>query len=220
MWRTIIANTDLGGVKGLSAVVHDGPSSIGIDTLYQSQGKIPDEFLRGAGVPDELIARAHSLINKPTHFYSCFISYSEQDREFAGRLHRDLEIKRVRCWLFPEDAKWGESLWSEIDGGIKLYDKLVLICSENSLRSRAVLREIERGLQREDRDKKNILFPIRIDDYIFDKWEHERKADVVKKVVGDFRHWNDPAAYQKCLALLLKALQATDSKKPDVPRPS
>jgi len=221
MWRTIIANTDLGGVKGLSAVVHDGPSSIGIDTLYQSQGKIPDEFLRGAGVPDDLIAHAHSLINKPTDFYSCFISYSEQDREFAGRLHRDLEIKRVRCWLFPEDAKWGETVWDEIDGGIKHYDKLVVVCSENSLQSPAVLREIERGLQREDRERKNVLFPIRIDDYIFakreneerDKWEHERKADVVKKVVGDFCRWKDHDAYQKSLARLLKHLQAADSKK-------
>jgi hypothetical protein len=76
-----------------------------------------------------------------------------------------------------------------------------------------VLREIERGLQREDREKKNVLFPIRIDDYIFDKWEHERKADVVKKVVGDFRQWKDHDAYQESFARLLKDLQATDSKK-------
>ncbi len=92
---------------------------------------------------------------------------------------------------------------------------------ENSLQSPAVLREIERGLQREDREKKNVLFPIRVDNYIFakrkgkerDKWEHERKADVVKKVVGDFRHWKDHDAYQKSLAKLLKDLHATDSKK-------
>jgi hypothetical protein len=58
-----------------------------------------------------------------------------------------------------------------------------------------------------------VLFPIRIDDYIFDKWEHERRADVVKKVVGDFRDWKSHDAYQKSLLKLLKDLQATDSKK-------
>jgi hypothetical protein len=68
-------------------------------------------------------------------------------------------------------------------------------------------------LQREDQEKKNVLFPIRIDDYIFDKWGHERKADVVRKVVGDFRHWKNHDAYQKSLVKLLKDLQATDSKK-------
>jgi len=31
------------------------PSGIGIDTLYKSQGVIPDEFLRGAGVPEDVI---------------------------------------------------------------------------------------------------------------------------------------------------------------------
>jgi hypothetical protein len=217
---TNFANIDLSTTKGLNSVVHRGPSSIGIDTLYKSQGKIPDEFLRGAGVPEDLIAYAHSLVNTPFDFYSCFISYSEQDREFAERLHTDLDAKGVRCWLFSEDAKWGESLWGEIDRTIKLYDKLIVACSENSLQSPAVLREIERGLQREDREKKNVLFPIRIDDYIFDKWEHERKADVVKKVVGDFRKWKNHHAYQKSLVKLLQDLQATDSKKPDVPRPS
>jgi hypothetical protein len=50
-----------------------------------------------------------------------------------------------------------------------------------------VLREIERALQREDRDGKNVLLPMRIDDYLFDKWNPPREADVVAKVVGDFR---------------------------------
>jgi hypothetical protein len=55
------------------------------------------------------------------------------------------------------------------------------------IQSGPVLREIERPLQREDRESKNVLFPIRIDDYLFDKWNHPRKAEVVAKVVGDFR---------------------------------
>ena len=67
--------------------------------------------------------------------------------------------------------------------GIRHYDKLVVICSKHSLESPPVIREIERALQKEDREHRNVLFPIRIDDYLFDEWDHPRKADVVSKVV-------------------------------------
>lgn len=141
--------------------------------------------------------------------YSCFISHSAKDKHFCERLHADLQAKGVRVWYFPEDAKWGETVWGEIDRSINVYDKLVVVCSENSLRSGPVNREIERALKREDTERKGILFPIRIDDYIFDKWEHERKADVVRKVVGDFTGWDkDTAKYDKAFDKLLKGLQA------------
>lgn len=45
--------------------------------------------------------------------------------------------------------------------------------------------------------KKSIPFPIRIDNFIFEEWEHERKADVLKKVVGDFEGWDQDAAKYK-----------------------
>jgi len=112
-------------------------------------------------------------------------------------------------WYFPENAKWGEPVWGEIDRSIKVYDKLIVVCSENSLQSGPVNREIERALNREDKEGKGILFPIRIDDYIFDTWEHERKADVLRKVVGDFSGWDkDAVKYDKAFDKLLKGLQA------------
>jgi hypothetical protein len=64
------------------------------------------------------------------------------------------------------------------------------------------------GAKGEDKEGKGILFPIRIDDYVFDTWEHERKADVVRKVVGDFSGWDkDAAKYDKAFDKLLKGLQ-------------
>lgn len=41
---TIISKTDLSVAKGLDNVRHNAPSSIGIDTLYLSKGKIPEIF--------------------------------------------------------------------------------------------------------------------------------------------------------------------------------
>jgi hypothetical protein len=208
---TVFASVDLRGVKGLDKVHHIGPSTIGIDTIYLSQGEIPEVFLRGAGVPDDFIKYMRSLTGKALQFYSCFISYSDKDRDFVEHLYKDLQSNGVRTWYFPEDAKWGESVWGEIDRAIKIYDKIVVVCSQNSLQSGPVLREIERALQREDREHKNILFPITIDDYVFNEWKHERQADVLKKVVGDFRAWRDYSSYQKAFGKLFEGLQAESS---------
>lgn len=206
---TIFSNVDLSNVKGLENVEYVAPSTIGIDTIFRSGGNIPDIFLRGCGVPDIFIEYAHSLISKPIQFYSSFISHSTKDKRFCERLYADLRANHVRTWYFPEDAKWGESVWGEIDRGIKIYDKLVIVCSKNSLTSGPVLREIERALNREDKEGKQILFPIRIDNYLFEEWEHPRKADVLAKVVGDFRGWNRSAAkYDEAFKKLVKALQA------------
>jgi len=160
-------------------------------------------------VPDIFIQFAASLVGKPIEFYSCFLSYSTKDDQFAQQLYRDLQSNGVRCWRFPESARWGETVWGEIDRGIKLYDKLVLILSEHSLQSGPVLRELERALQREDTEKREILFPIRFDDFVFGGWHHERKADVTRKVIGDFSNWKDADAYQKAFARLLRDLKAS-----------
>ena len=69
-------------------------------------------------------------------------------------------------WYFPEDATCGKTMWGEIDRGIKMYDKLVVVCSEKSPNSGPVPREIERALRREGREGKQILFPIRLNDYM------------------------------------------------------
>ena len=80
---TVFADVNLSKAKGLETVLHNGPSTIGVDTIYRSQGKIPEVFLRGAGLPDEFIAYIGSFVGRPIEFYSCFISYSTQDQEFA-----------------------------------------------------------------------------------------------------------------------------------------
>ena len=82
----------------------------------------------------------------------------------------------------------------------------MVVCSQQSLESQPVIREIERALQKEDREHKNVLFPIRIDDYLFNEWDHPRKADVVSKVIGDFRGWQNLATYAKAFPRFLDAL--------------
>lgn len=213
MRLTTFADVDLSNVTGLDNVKHWGPSSIGLDTIYRSRGNIPKTFLRGCGVPDNFITGIASLARSFTQFFSCFISHSSKDQCFCDRLYTDLQARGVRVWYFPEDARWGEPVWREIDRSIRIYDKLVVVCSENSLQSGPVLREIERALNREDREGKSILFPIRIDDYIFNKWAYHRKADVLARVVGDFSGWDiSTAKYDLAFNKLLRAIEAGEAK--------
>src|SRR6266478_1764923 len=83
MKLTFFGNIDLRNAKGLEAVNHHGPSTIGTDTLSRSGGNIPEMFLRKAGVSDDLITYTVSLANKQLKYYTCVISYSKQDQDFA-----------------------------------------------------------------------------------------------------------------------------------------
>lgn len=219
MSHTTLADIDLSKAKGLETVRHFNPSTIGIDTIYKSRGNIPEIFLRGCGVPESFIVQMHALVasTEPIQFYTCFISFTEDDNAFSERLYNDLQMKGVRCWRWKEDAKWGKTLMHSIDEAVRLYDKLIIICSEQSLNSPAVIREIERALQKEDdlaRQGKEgeVLFPIRLDDYIFTGWNHHRKADVIAKNVGDFRQWKDHDSYSKAFDRLLRDLKAEDKQ--------
>src|SRR5208337_248617 len=130
--------------------------TVGIDTIYKSRGKIPDAFLRGCGVPDGFIAYIGSMVGRPIEFYSCFISYSTHDQEFAKRLHADLQAKGVRCWFAPEEMKAGHKLDEQIDEAIRLHDKLLLILSEHSMSSEWVKTEIANAREREKKEGKHL----------------------------------------------------------------
>jgi hypothetical protein len=101
---TVLVNTNLREARGLDRCNHDGPSTIEHRTLIRS-GILPLAFLRGCGLPDVFIDYLPSLLNQPIQFFSCFISYSTRDQEFAERLHADLQNKGVRCWFAPKDLK-------------------------------------------------------------------------------------------------------------------
>src|SRR5215467_4149318 len=125
--RTIFGNLDLRTVKGLETVAHEGPSTIGTDTISWSQRTIPEVFLRGAGLSDVFIAFARTLAQHPADYHTCFISYSSYDEAFVKRLYADLQHQGVRCWFAPEDMKIGDTIHTRIDESIRLYDKLLLV---------------------------------------------------------------------------------------------
>jgi len=205
---TVFADNDLSTVKGLETVEHLGPSTIGIDTIYKSKGNIPEIFLRGCGVPEDFITYMRSLVGKAIEFYSCFISYSSQDDDFAQRLHADLQQKGVRCWFAPEDLKIGDKFRMSIDESIRVYDKVMVILSENSIRSPWVEEEIEAAFEKEHRQNKLVLFPIRLDDIVMETDQAWAASLRRTRHIGDFLTWKDHDQYQKSFDRLLRDLKA------------
>lgn len=207
---THFIDVNLSRCKGLENVRHLGPSAIDIATVYRSGGNIPEVFLRGAGVPEPFIANMKSLVAamSPIEFYSCFISYSSKDQEFAERLHADLRSKNVRCWFAPEDLKIGDRLRPSFDEAIRVHDKLMVLLSESSVRSEWVEKEVETAFEKERREKRTVLFPIRLDDAVMET-DEAWAADIRRtRHIGDFRDWKNHDAYKKALDRLLRDLKA------------
>ncbi len=140
---TSFGYVDFREVTGLDTVIHDAPSSIGIETLYMSQGEIPDKFLRDAGVREEIIDIARSIRNgPPIQWHSCFISYSTKDEEFVLRLHSRMREANMRVWFAREDLKGGKKLHEQLFEAIQMNDRLLIVLSEHSIQSDWVKNEV------------------------------------------------------------------------------
>ena len=208
MGFTILGNLNLSTIKGLETVIHLYPSTIGIDTIYKSQGTIPDVFLRGTGVQEFFLENMVALTNQPIQYYTCFISYSSKDQSFAERIYADLQTKDVRCWFAPHHMKTGDPIRERIDESIRFHDKLLLILSQYSVRSSWVETEVEKALDKERRQKKSVLFPIRLDDSVT-KSRKAWAAEIQRtRHITDFTNWKQHDDYQKALKKLLDDLKA------------
>ena len=222
-WFTTFGDNDLSSVKGLDAVEHRGPSTIGIDTIYRSQGKIPEVFLRGCGVPEEFITFIPSLIGvvEPFQYRSCFISYSTKDEDFAKRLHSRLRDAKVRIWFAPEDIKGGVKLYDQIEQAIQVHDRLLVVLSENSLQSEWVMTEIRKAREAEKRENRRKLFPIRLVDFDqIRKWRcpdadggKDLAVEVREYFIPDFSTWKDHDTFEKAFERLLRDLREAEDAK-------
>jgi hypothetical protein len=107
--------------------------------------------------------------------------------------------------------KIGDKFRSRIDESIRVYDKLMLLLSENSIQSPWVEEEVEAALEKEHQQNKLVLFPIRLDDAVMQT--QQAWAASLRRIrhVGDFRNWKDHDAYQRAFDRLLRDLK---SEKP------
>jgi hypothetical protein len=179
----------------------------------QRSGRLPLAFLRGIGLPDALIEYLPSLLSQPIQHYSCFISYSSKEEDFARRLHADLQDEGVRCWFAPEDMKIGGKIRDMIEEAIRLRDKVLLVLSEASIISDWVEDEVDKAFEEERQRGKVVLFPVRVDDAAVmetkEAWASKLRRS---RNIGDFRAWKDHDAYQKALERVLRDLRVESAE--------
>ena len=223
MGNTTFANIDLSQATGLELVRHGHSSTIGVDTLFRSNGKIPEVFLRGCGLPDEFITYVPSFVGNAFDFYSCFISYNHEDKQFARQLHDRLQGKGIRCWLDEKELNPGDDLYHGIDRGIRIWDKVLLCASKHSLKSWWVDNEItialekERELSKSTKAKPLKIIPLNLDGYMFkDYWKSGHRAMLRKRVAADFTKWKtDADEFDRQFERVVQALKTDGGKLPE-----
>jgi len=203
---TLFGNVDLSNVRGLESLVHLGPSTVGIDTIYRSKGKIPVLFLKNAGVSRHLIDYIELFVDRNRKFYSCFVSYSEKNEEFAHKLYQDLQANGIRCWLATEKLKKRDKNHAVIDSAVKLHDKIILILSEDSVEKEWAENEYNSALEKEMKNGLTSLVPIILDNavnYTDKPWAIKMRRS---RYLYDFAMWQDKESYQENLGYLIAGL--------------
>jgi hypothetical protein len=223
--NTIFVAIDLSTAKGLESIDHKGRSVIDFDTLRlaaRSGGSIPEVFLRGCGLSDDDIQYAVGLYGKPIDLYSAFISYSHDDQPFATQLYNTLQGSGVRCWQDVHELDPGQKIHHEVAQSIRIYDKILLICSQSSLNSRWVNREIEMALLNEEElssghvDGVIALIPVDIDGYLFDEaYTGPYKAELTSRLAARFTGWaTDHTLFEDQFNLLMRSLDPSRENRP------
>jgi hypothetical protein len=229
---SILANVDLSGIRNLARVVHAGPTEIGTNTLERtaaglatqpaSQRNEVFDFLRKAGVRDDLLTLVRSWIGNPIEFYSCFISYSHADKEFARLLYDTLQGRGIRCWLDEHQLLPGDNIADAVDRGIRLWDKVLICCSKTALTSWWVDDELEkafekeRRLQKERGKKTELVIPLDLDGFLF-KWDDGKAAKLLERYAPSFTGWGDTKLFGQQVDQVIKALRSDAGAREEPP---
>jgi uncharacterized protein YjbI with pentapeptide repeats len=225
--NTIFGSTDLREVIGLNEVRHMGPSPISTSSFALSKGKIPEAFLRGCGLSDweiesvklynpdlnnnefiDIQNRIFDLRNRQAlQINPLFISYSHADGIFVEKLENYLNSKGIRFWRDVHDATSGK-LEKVIDRAMRLSPTVLLILSQNSLKSDWVEHEVRTARELEKEMGRDVLCPVTLDDSWKDNsWPKRLMEQVMEYNILDFSAWEDDEKFEGMFRKLIDGLE-------------
>jgi hypothetical protein len=120
------------------------------------------------------------------------------------------------------DLLAGKKIYQQIDEAIKMYDKLLLILSKESMGSAWVKTEISKARKKEKESARTVLFPIRLipfDDLrAWEQFDADLGEDAAKEIrefyLPDFSEWKRHDAYQPAFERLVTALKSDHDALP------
>jgi len=223
---TFWSAVDLSSCVGLETIEHSGPSTVGVDTLSWSKGRIPEAFLRGCGFspwqvklarlfdpelsPNEISELLSTELfmsrTEEMEYPGVFISYSHADSKFVDKLYGSLYGQGLSVWLDRHDMVAGE-VEKQVLGALRERDIALVVLSENSLKSQWVWLEIRKALEKEAAEDRAILCPVALDD----SWQAYEKKQVVmqqvkEKNILNFSKWKTKQ-FQTQFNKLLKGMR-------------
>ena len=222
---TTFRNCNLSDAEGLAEVRHDAPSTLGLDTFLRSGGGIPDAFLQGVGIPASLLTFQQSLSDGPTLSGDYFISCTDQDVPFAEKLRDNLRQHGVRSWVFSEGSR-GNALVDrrstseeeEIERWVRHYDKLIVVCSQNSFDSEIVRTDISEAKDLQQSRDEWVVYLVAPDNTLIQPQARTARNLTYEHKVFDLREQeSDSEEYQQQAQLLAESILETQPASAGVP---
>lgn len=127
---------------------------------------------------------------------SIFLSHTKIDKPFVRKLANDLRANGHTVWIDEAEINIGDSLIGKIRDGLDSVDYVAVVLSKASIESTWVQKELEIASNREIKEKKKVVLPIKIEDVPLPGF-------LEGKFFGDF---SNPSEYDAKLTLLLRSL--------------
>ena len=206
---TVLAASDLSRARGLETVIHDGPSTVGIDAFLLSRGEIPDAFLTGIGLSPLTIEYLKAVAAAEEGMLvgdALFLLFADADRARARRLRAYLRMHRHLAWYWHEAEELAGRHNPDLKLRVRFHDRLIVLCSAATSAQGQLDRTVAGAIVKEVNERRRIVLGVRIDD---GPVPSTIPAD---RMVADFRgaNWEDPRdpVFRRELEHLLAALSS------------